>query len=513
MKRTISLLLTLIMVLSLAACSKSEPSLSENVKAYLDSEFSGTSSNSKPLTDIKPSADPKPGDAPQPEAKPDANLTVHENTYFNVGYSEDEGWSVAEDDFYTYDNGGNGYVRILEDEGRTDRVVYINSNKADASSFRSAMYTNDFDMEAYAAGELETVDIGGQPMLYVDRGNGSRFFFGRNEAAGVYYTIDAADWEDPRVQELVGNITCTASDTDNIDPPWPWEGERFYSGFMSLPVGDHMVTAEFMPMSEPLVTYETFKHDVEVLGDKVYLLSDYAFYEYDIEYGNDHDALELVREIPLDAEYEMVESSNDDLVLSSFMKPTLIHDGDSVQASYDGPDKFSVAPDGSWGISWFSSGSTCEKFTFKDGALAGEAFPFNEVKIISKLCVDSSYIYVTGTPVEGSGHFVFVYDHNGNLQMQLTGDPTATIGLGSITYITKTANGFIALDGNMRDVVFWTEDGEWIGSLDTDDLFGADYPWLASADVMDDGSILCIMTIERADESADELVAFRLSVF
>ena len=172
-----------------------------------------------------------------------------------------------------------------------------------------------------------------------------------------------------------------------------------------------------------------------------------------------------------------------------------------------------MAPDGTWGISWFSSGDTCEKFTFRDGALVGEAFPFNEVKIISKLCVDSSYIYVTGTPVEGSGHFVFVYDHSGNLQMQLTGDPTSTIGLGSITYITKTANGFIALDGNMRDVVLWTNDGTWLGSVDTDDLFSADYPWLASADVMDDGSILCVMTQERDDASADEAIAFRLSGF
>ena len=101
----------------------------------------------------------------------------------------------------------------------------------------------------------------------------------------------------------------------------------------------------------------------------------------------------------------------------------------------------------------------------------------------------------------------------GTLQMQLSGDPTASIGLGSITYVTKTANGFIALDGNMRDVVLWTADGTWLGAVEADDLFGTDYPWLASADVMDDGSILCIMTTERLDKSADELVAFRISGF
>jgi len=172
-----------------------------------------------------------------------------------------------------------------------------------------------------------------------------------------------------------------------------------------------------------------------------------------------------------------------------------------------------VAPDGTWGISWFTSGESTEKFTFKDGALVGEPFPFAEVKIISKVCVDSSYIYVTGSPVEGSGHYIFVYDHSGNLQMQLTGDPTASFGLGSITYVTKTANGFIALDGNMRDVVLWTNDGTWLGSVETEDIFGADYPWLASADVMPDGSILCVMKQTRDDSSADEVLAFRLSGF
>ena len=97
--------------------------------------------------------------------------------------------------------------------------------------------------------------------------------------------------------------------------------------------------------------------------------------------------------------------------------------------------------------------------------------------------------------------------------MQLTGDPTATIGLGSITYVTKTANGFIALDGNMRDIVLWTADGTWLGAVDADDLLGTDYPWLASGDVMADGSILCVLSQDRADGSAMEAVAFKLSGF
>ena len=481
MKKLLALLLTLIMLLSLAACGKDEPKKTENAD---------------------------PGKENVTEA-PEVELTLHENTFFTVAYDEADGWSIAEDDVYTYENGGNVYVRVLNEEGNTDIVVYINANKSEAESFRDALDTNGFDLKDYVDGKLETVDVGGQSMLYVDHGNGSRFYFGRNEQAGVYYTIDVSDPEDPRSTALIEGITCTASGTDNVDPPWPWEGEAFSAEAAEQMVGTYTLKAEFLPMSEALTTFETFKHDAEVLGDKVYLLSDYVLREYTC----DGASLAFEREIPLDDEYEVVESAGGNMVLSGFMKPVIGHDGESVLYSYDGPDKFTVAPDGTWGISWFSSGDSTEKFTFSDGALVGEAFPFAEVKTISKLCIDDSYIYVTGSPVEGSGHFVFVYDHAGSLKMQLTGNPTATIGLGSITYITKTANGFIALDGNMRDVVLWAADGTWLGSAESDDLFGADYPWLASADVMADGSILCIMTQDRADESAMELVAFKLSGF
>jgi hypothetical protein len=307
---------------------------------------------------------------------------------------------------------------------------------------------------------------------------------------------------------LIENIVCTASGTDNAEPAWPWDGEPISGGSLSQMVGTYTVTADFLPMSEALVTYETFRHDVEVIGDKVYLLSDYVLREY----GFDGTTLTFNREIPLDDDYEIVESSNGAMVLSGFMRPVIGHDGDAQLYSYEGPDKFSVAPDGTWGISWFSSGEKTEKYTFQDGALVGEPLPFAEVKTISHLNIDDSYIYISGSPADGGDHSVFVYDHSGALQVQLQGDPNATIGLGSITFAAKTANGFLALDGNMRDVVLWTEDGTWLGAVEDSDLFGTYYPWFATADVMDDGSVLVVMTEERNDGSAMEAIAFKISV-
>ena len=439
----------------------------------------------------------------------DANLTVHENTYFTVGYDEADGWTLAEDDFYISETGGNVYLRILDDDGYTGLLLFIEAYEEGASYYREKLYGNGVDLKAYAEGTWPTEEIGGLQMAVVDKGDGERYFYTRNVEAGISYTVNVTDWEHTSVPAVLKNITFTASGTDNIDPPWPWEGVPFAGATASQTVGTHTLTAEFMPMSEPKVTYETFNHDIAVVGDRVYLLSDYALslYTYDSA------ALSFVKDIPLEGEYEVLEQGGDgNIIVSSFMEPVIGHDGETAQFSYEGPDKFAVAPDGTWGISWFFSADECQLYSFNDGALTGTPFPFEEVDSISQVNIDDQYILVSGSAKEDGEQYVFVYDYSGELQLKLGGEPDG-YGLGSITYATSTPNGFLALDGNMREVVLWTADGTWIGAADDADLFGTSYPWIAAADMADDGSILVVMSETRADESADEVLVFRLSGF
>ena len=76
---------------------------------------------------------------------------------------------------------------------------------------------------------------------------------------------------------------------------------------------------------------------------------------------------------------------------------------------------------------------------------------FKEVDLISHLLVDENHIYVSGSAVDESGHKVFVYDTAGNLQVTLASSNGGS--LGSVTFVAETANGYLALDGNMREVV------------------------------------------------------------
>ena len=494
-KKILALLLSSLMLVSLAGCGGN------------NDPVPGTTDPAASTKGTEPSNESNPAQNEPP--KIDDNLTIHENTFFAVGYNEEDGWTLAEDDIYAYDGGGNVYLRILDEDGYTDVLIEIDAFEEEASSFRWSLAMNDIDLKAYVDGTCTLESIGGLTMAVADQGDGERYFFYRDEAAGVSYTVYVSAWDDARVSSVIENIIFTASGTDNIDPPWPWEGEPFSGSTVSQVVGTHTLTAQFLPMGEPLVTYETFNHDIAVVGDKVYLLSDCALYQY----AYDGASLTFVKEIPLDSEYEILEKGADgNIILSSFMEPVIGHDGEAVQFSYEGPDNFTVAPGATWGISWFYSGEDCQLYSFHDGALTGSPFPFPEVDSISQVNIDSQYILVSGSAKADSEQYIFVYDYSGELQMQLGGEPNG-FGLGSITYATSTPNGFLALDGNMREVVLWTADGTWIGAVDDGDLFGTYYPWIAAADVAEDGSILIVMSETRADESADEVLVFKLSGF
>ena len=494
-KKISALTLAVLMLINLTACGGNSDPAGETTDPAVPNVSNESTNETAPTT----------GNA----TETDENLTIHENTFFTVRYKEEDGWTLSEEDIESYEGGGYAYLRLPDEDGYAGLLVYIEAYEESASSFRETLHANGVDMKAYVDGIWVTETIGGLQMAAVDKEDGEWYFFGRNEAAGVSYTVHVTDWENPNVPALIENISFTASGTDNIDPPWPWEGTRFSGGMLSRMVGPYNLTARFLPMEEPLVTYETFEHDIVVMDDKVYILSDSALYRY----AYDGDSLVFEKEIELPGEYEILEKgANGNLVLSRFMEPVFGHDGDSAQFSHNGPDKFAVAPGGTWGISWFYSGEDCELYSFHDSVLTGSPFPFPEVDSISSVTIDNNYILVSGSSVEDNEQYIFAYDYAGELMLQLGGEPDG-FGLGSITYAVSTENGFLALDGNMREIVLWTADGTWIGAVDDGEIFGTDYPWIAAADIADDGSILIVMSDTRADESADEVVVFKLSGF
>ena len=134
-KKLLAAIMAVLMLVSLVACGEGNgPANSTTAPKATDK-----------ATESPAATDP----APDETTAPAANLTVHENTFFTVGYNEEDGWTLAEDDIEAYEGGGYAYLRILNEDGYTGLLVYMEAYEESASSFRETLHTNGVDMKAY----------------------------------------------------------------------------------------------------------------------------------------------------------------------------------------------------------------------------------------------------------------------------------------------------------------------------------------------------------------------------
>ncbi|MBQ4054450.1 MAG: hypothetical protein IJD17_01965 [Clostridia bacterium] len=454
------------------------------------------------------------------EVKDDANKEAPEGetlsaTLFDLTYDPDV-WSFSEEDDL-YDGEEYSSLELIipdpEDEEYYLASVKITADVNSPEGFRDDVYEYGFDAYEYAEnGAYELVKVGGVDCLSYEGeswGEGYAYYFGRVENAGatVSVSVRAADLTDSRIDDLIAGLSFKLTDVGNVDAPWPWNGEPYSQTDHEVLAGTLSLESKWIAIEDCIVTRETFDHAVAAVGNTVYLLVEGALKQYSF----DGSTLTFEKDIELDGEYEAIWAAEDGSIwLSAFMEPLIcIKDGKKV-ASYDGFDTVSMHPSGSWGINWFSS-NVCAKVSIENGTATKTEMIFAEVDIISSLSVDDNYIYVAGSAIDESGHKVFIYDHDGNLKFTLAGEDGE--GLGSVTFVSATANGFIAFDGNMRDVYLWNADAAFIAGVDATDLFGTYYPWFCASTLLDDGSILTVMTEDRADESAMELVAYSVKGF
>lgn len=438
--------------------------------------------------------------------------TINTNLW-DLTYDEEDGWIYEEDDFYDEDTSSKIIFTIPNEDGDGSIVsAEIRVSIGDPYTFRDYLVSYGFDEYEYAVNQsYDFTKVGGVDCLEQEGeywGSPCLRYFNRVEGASATVFIEiVGEYDDARVDKLLSGLTINLEDTGNEDGPWYWEGEPFSAQSHSAMVGTYTLNSQWIPITDCLMTRETFNHAVAVIGDQAFLLVNGELKRYDY----DGASLKYAEDIALDAEYRNIAADTTGAIwLANFMEPLIKWKDGAQAASYEGPDYVTMHPSGTWGISWFS-GAECEKLTLSGGTIKTEPIVFKEASIISHLLIDENHIYVCGSAADDSGHKVFVYDTNGALQLTLTDSDGGS--LGSVTFIAETANGYLALDGNMREVVLWTKDGTYIGEVDDSDLFGTSYPWFCGGTKLADGSILVIMTEDRADESAMELVAFKLSGF
>lgn len=506
MKKVIAMLLAAVMLLSLAACSSG-----------------GDKTTTAPKTATKPNtttAASQTTTAPAQSTPPEAETTLPpvldlpgelvETTFWSLRYDPAVWVWEYEEALYDSDYESSLYLMIPDPEDPEYGLTYlsVNARETDHENFRSNLRDNGFDLYEYAVNNAyDTVSIGGLEFLVDDSDDDYTFYFTRAFSAGVDVEIVVrGEITHEAVAAVLDTLSFTIPDGDNVDAPWPWDGAPYAVEPGDETIGAFTLMSTQIPFADCVITDETFDHNIAVLGGLAYIVNDGAVHVY----YYDGSTLTFAVDMQL-ANYAIADVSGSDVWFSGFMENLYRFDGQNYTAGFEGTDYVSMCPSAPWGVSWFS-GSTIIKLIFDGAAVTAYEYTLAEVESISHLCIDArGNVFVCGSSASDGAHRVFVYNENMELQTILQSEDGS--GLGSVVFAVQTDNGFLVLDGNMREVVLYAADGTYIGYCDFTDLFGTDYPWPCDACVAEDGSILVIMTDERPDESADEVIVFRLTGF
>lgn len=489
MKKIFALLLALMLLVSITACGD-EPAAAETAAP---AESTATEATQAPQID---------GD-------------VISTEFWSLTYSED--WTVDEDGVNASEGSyASVTLSIPDPDGDYSLVsVYIEASIEDPDDFRDMI--KGADMDAYDLienGNASYTNIGGVDCLsHVGSywGDDCQQYFGRVEGAGATVLVRIVGaYEDERVASLLSTLTFTLTDEGKVDPPWSWNGTPFTCEPKSAMGGTVTLSSEQLPLAESLIVDDIFSGRIAVSGSDVYVLLDKALHVYSF----DGSSLTYSNTITLDDDYKEMTSCEDGIVyLSNFGSDLIGIQNGTVVCSYADTKYVAMHPSGSWGISYFTSNEV-EKISISDGIKTAEPMTLAEIKMINSVSINQNHILISGSSVANEEHAIFVYDFDGNLLLTLGdkdfGEPDS---LGSVTCVIENENGYFALDGNMRSIMLWNSNGEFISEIDDSDLFGTNYPWMSAAAALSDGSKLIGMTEERTDKSADEFVIFHVSGF
>ena len=482
-----------------AVSSGSASAETANVKAEVSASSSGAEQESG--TDEAASAESR-----------DTSGTHMEMTLWDIYYPE--GWTENEDD--KGDSETSSYGRLEYKQG--DEVllsVGITATVEDCGGYRDFLHASGIDAHALVADKsVEQENIGGVPCVVSETtswGEPVLTYMGRDVGSGTTVKVSiTGEYSDPEVDKLIKNLAFHLEDTGNEDYPWPWEGEAFSTDSEhSKMIADTTITSVWVPFEEPLLAYDIFSGRIASVGESLYVLLDNVLYEYTLG-----DKLTLKSTMELDDDYEELSADQSgNLYLTGFMSPMLTIKDGAVIATNDDIDKAVIHSSGTWGVSWFY-GSETEKVVFDGNKASKEAWPAISQDRLNTVCLSEDHIILAGADADTENEAIWILDTEGNQQMELGNQEYGgEQSLGSITNVQETENGFIGLDGNMRDVFFWKSDGRLLGSAEDSELFGTDYPWISTAARLSDGTVLVGLTEDRADKSATEFIVYRISGF
>jgi len=455
---------------------------------------------------------------------------VVEAGFFSVAYPKE--WTYDEENASIDKSYANIKFIIKGEEDKVKYSVTINADKNTAKSYRKDFINNGIDLRDLADGKLDSLDIDGTAFFrrYKDEGTATfssgpkEIYAYRHEPSGINYSIeftsaDSVDTSTSPFSDIIGGIRLNLTDEGNKPTPWPWEGTPWTPDLEPQMAGSFTITPAFLKANEPFILNSIMNTTFTVADGLIYTVTkkDYRAYKFDDK------SVTLENAVALDEEYEKISTDKTGKLYLSRGIPKLdVYEGFKKSAATEISHDLVMHNSGEWGLTFWVNADPM-KVTVKDGILKEEPWVLADLtksetrkgffKMISEIRISDSHIMVAGSAADDSGEKIVIYDFDGNELFALENTEQDRSGLGHITGIAETPNGFIATDGNMRRIALWNSKGTFIGKIEMPKLIGAKYCWLEDMQLLDDGSILIAVSQERDDNSADELLFFRLTGF
>ena len=473
----------------------------------------GSTPTSTPVPTATATATPTATPAPVDVETVDAD-------FFSVSYPE--AWTYDEEGATISSSYANLKFSVYDatDSEKESYSVVINASEESAKSYRKNFISAGIDLRELADGNVPSITVDGIDFYESRAGETYRY---RHDASGVHYYIQfksasSTAPDSAPFAELIEGISLNLTDEGETPVPWPWDGKAWeFTGSPQM-AGTVTLTSEFLKADEPIILNNTMRTSFAVAGDTVYTVAGDEMTAYRI--GNGTITLEQSAKLEEDIETIRTDSAGK-LYLSQGIFESFVFEGFDKVAAPGITHYVVMHPSGTWGLTYWVN-SDPMKFTVEDDIFREEPWVLsdinkNETRVgpltsIDDLRITDSHIILSGGSAEESKKLVIVYDLAGTELFRLEDKP-GNFGIGWVTGIIETPNGFLVTDGNMRDILLWNTAGAFIGTIDASKLFGAGYCWLEDVALLDDGSILVAISQERADKSADELLFFRLTGF
>lgn len=428
-----------------------------------------------------------------------------------------EDWVVDEEGSASYDL----QERTRFKDGKGNVVAEIQVEKTeDPNNFRDFVITEGYTLEDYKERKIEKgIEIGDDyGIQYIDElegeeANGVRM---RNEgsATDTYFLFVGKE----RPKELDNILTTFKSKFENIDhkdPPSGNEGKRYEPlGVSSKKAGEINFAAEYLALSEPLVTYSVFDFDMTTSSDYFYVLSKKKVYIY-----NAKESMKLEKEIDLPAKYELIDSTTDGRVWVSGRRDNVqIIEGLEITGNYEIKENLlHIHPSGEWGIDGYITMEDMEKVNFdKDGKMQSEKFAFTDEagnfvqKHASEIYFLEDKIAVYGNLSENDVQAVCLYDYDGKWIQTLVGAEELTIG--TITGLVETQKYYIASDMTYNKCHIWDKEGNNQEALELMDVIQGHQFGEFQIKKSIDGNYYLILTDKREDSSSYEILLFKMTI-